>query len=133
MKKDKALYNWFQQFDIPFYPTTALPPAINDTSVPEEDRLTFPYGTYEPIFGRNGDVVNISVNLYYLTESEAVPNAKADEIGDAIGMGGTIVKCDEGAMWIKTGSPFSQGLLDPDNHNIKRRYIQISIEFLTNE
>lgn len=124
MRKDKALYNWFQQFDIPFYPTTALPPAKG---------ITFPYGTYEPIFGRGGDIVNIAVNLYYLTESEAVPNAKADEIGDAIGMGGVIVECDEGAMWIRTGSPFSQGLLDPDNQNIKRRYIQISIEFLTNE
>lgn len=124
MRKDKALYNWFQQFDIPFYPTTALPPA---------KEITFPYGTYEPIFGRSGDTTNISVNLYYLTESEATPNAKADEIGDAIGMGGVIVECDEGAMWIRTGSPFSQGLLDPDNQNIKRRYIQISIEFLTNE
>lgn len=124
MRKDKALYNWFQQFDIPFYPTTALPPAKD---------IIFPYGTYEPIFGRSGDITNISVNLYYLTESEATPNAKADEIGDAIGMGGVIVECDEGAMWIRTGSPFSQGLLDPDNQNIKRRYIQTSIEFLTNE
>lgn len=133
MKKDKALYSWFQGFGIPFYPVTALPPAVNDTSVPEDERLKFPYGTYEPTFGRFGDSVSIGVNLYYLTESEAVPNAKADEIGDAIGMGGTIVKCDEGAMWIKRGSPFSQGLIDPDNHNIKRRYIQIIIEFLTND
>lgn len=133
MRKDKALYNWFQQFGIPFYPITALPPAVNDTSVPESERLKFPYGTYEPTFGRFGDSVSIGVNLYYLTESEAVPNAKADEIGDVIGMGGVIVKCDEGAMWIKRGSPFSQGLLDPDNHNIKRRYIQIIIEFLTND
>lgn len=133
MKKDKALYSWFQGFGIPFYPVTALPPAVNDTSVPEDERLKFPYGTYEPTFGRFGDSVSIGVNLYYLTESEAVPNAKADEIGDAIGMGGTIVKCDEGAMWIKRGSPFSQGLLDPDNQNIKRRYIQIIIEFLTND
>lgn len=133
MRKDKALYQWFQQFGIPFYPVTALPPAVNDTSVPEEERLKFPYGTYEPTFGRFGDSVSIGINLYYLTESEAVPNAKADEIGDAIGMGGVIVKCDEGAMWIKRGSPFSQGLLDPDNHNIKRRYIQIIIEFLTTD
>lgn len=133
MRKDKALYNWWQQFGIPFYPTTALPPAINDTSVPEEERLKFPYGTYEPHFGRFGDVIPIGVNLYYLTESEAIPNAKSDEIGDAIGMGGVIIKCDEGAMWIKRGSPFSQGMLDPDNHNIKRRYLQVAIEFLTNE
>jgi hypothetical protein len=132
MRKDKALYNWWQQFGIPFYPTTALPPAVNDTSVPENERLTFPYGTYEPFFGGYGDNVAIAVNLYYLTESEAVPNAKADEIGKAIDDNG-IIECDEGAMWVKKGSPFVQGLLDPDNRNIKRRYIQIIIEFLTNE
>ena len=133
MRKDKALYNWFQQFGIPFYPTTALPPAVNDTSVPKEERLSFPYGTYEPFFGYNGDSVPIAVNLYYLTESEAVPNAKADEIGKAIGSGGVMVACDEGLMWIKRGTPFSQGLLDPDNHNIKRRYIQTIIDFITTD
>lgn len=133
MKKDKALYNWWQQFSIPFYPTTALPPAVNDTSVPENERLTFPYGTYEPIFGYNGDITYSSVNIYDLTESEARINGYAAEIGEVIGMGGTIIKCDEGAMWIKRGSPFMQGINDPDNSNIKRRLISIAIEFLTTD
>lgn len=133
MRKDKALYQWFQQFGIPFYPVTALPPAVNDTSVPESERLKFPYGTYEPVFGYFGDIVESGVNIYFLTESEALPNAKADEIGKAIGMGGVTVYCDEGAMLIRRGTPFSQALLDPDNHNIKRRYIKIVIEFLTND
>lgn len=133
MRKDKALYNWFQQFGIPFYPTTALPPAVNDTSVPESERLTFPYGTYEPVFGYNGDITYPTVNIYYLTESEVIPNKKAAEIGEVIGKGGTIVKCDEGLMWIKRGSPFVQGINDPDNSNIKRRLISIAIEFLTTD
>lgn len=132
MRKDKALFEWFQQFGIPFYPTTALPPAVNDTSVPENERLTFPYGTYEPFFAGYGETVTIAVNLYYLTDSEAIPNAKADEIGSVINANG-IIECDEGAMWVKKGVPFSQGLLDPYNHNIKRRYILLNIEFLTNE
>ena len=124
MTKDKALFNWFQKFGIPFYPTTALPNAKD---------LTFPYGTYEPIFGYNEDITYPTVNLYYLTESEAVPNKKATEIGEAIGMGGTSVKCDEGIMWIKRGSPFVQGINDPDNSNIKRRLLSIAIEFLTTD
>lgn len=124
MRKDKALYNWFQQFDIPFYPTTALPPA---------KEITFPYGTYEPVFGYNGDITYPTVNIYYLTESEVIPNKKAAEIGEVIGMGGTLVKCDEGLMWIKRGSPFVQGINDPDNSNIKRRLISIAIEFLTTD
>lgn len=124
MTKDKALHAWFQQFDIPFYPVTALPPA---------DDIVFPYGTYEPIFSNFGEETYPSVNMYFRTESEAVPNAKVDEFSKAIGMGGTIVKCDEGAMWIKRGSPFAQSILDPDNSNLKRRLIHIVIEFLTTD
>ncbi len=124
MTKDKALYKWFQQFGMPFYPVTALPPA---------KEITFPYGTYEPIFGYNGDITYPTVNIYYLTESEVIPNNKAAEIGEVIGKGGTLVKCDEGLMWIKRGSPFVQGINDPDNSNIKRRLISIAIEFLTTD
>jgi hypothetical protein len=122
MTKDRALFEWFQQFGMPFYPVTALPPAKG---------ITFPYGTYEPVFGYNGDITYPTVNIYYLTESEVIPNKKAAEIGEVIGKGGTIVKCDEGLMWIKRGSPFVQGINDPDNSNIKRRLISIAIEFLT--
>jgi hypothetical protein len=119
LRKDKALYQWFQQFGIPFYPVTALPPAKD---------ITFPYGTYEPVFGYNGDITYPTVNIYYLTESEVIPNKKAAEIGEVIGKGGALVKCDEGLMWIKRGSPFVQGINDPDNSNIKRRLISIAIE-----
>lgn len=122
MTKDKALYQWWQRFGIPMYPTTALPPA--------ED-ITFPYGTYEPIFGYFGDVLPVSVKLYFRTESEAIPNAKAKEIGDEIGDGGAIIHCDNGFLWVKRGSPFVQGMLDPDNQNIKMRYLQITIDDLT--
>lgn len=124
MTKDRALFEWFQRFGMPFYPVTALPPA---------KEITFPYGTYEPIFGYNGDITYPTVNIYYLTESEVIPNNKAAEIGEVIGKGGTLVKCDEGLMWIKRGSPFVQGINDPDNSNIKRRLISIAVEFLTTD
>lgn len=122
MKKDAALYYWFQQFSIPFYPTTELP-----------EKPAFPYGTYEPIFGYFGDEVYPTVNIYALTDSERVVNEYAEEIGNVIGRGGCTVKCDEGAMWIKRGSPFNQGINDPDNANIKRRLLSIAIEFLTTD
>lgn len=124
MTKDRALFEWFQQFGMPFYPVTALPPS---------KEITFPYGTYEPVFGYNGDITYPTVNIYHLTESEVIPNEKAAEIGEVIGKGGIIVKCDEGLMWIKRGSPFVQGINDPDNSNIKRRLISIAIEFLTTD
>lgn len=80
MTKDKALHAWFSQF-LPSYPTS---------NVPED--ATFPWLTYELITGswESGEIA-LTVSLWYYTESEAMPNAKAQEISDAIGMGGCMV------------------------------------------
>ena len=122
MTKDNALFAWFQQFSIPFYPSTELP-----------EKPIFPYGTYEPVFGYFGDEVYPTVNIYDLTDREDKINGYADELGTAIGKGGAVVECDEGAFWIKRGSPFVQGINDPDNANVKRRLISIAIEYLTTD
>lgn len=87
MTKDKALHAWFSQF-LPSYPTS---------NVPED--ATFPWLTYELITGswESGEIP-LTVSLWYYTESEAMPNAKAQEISDAIGMGGCMVAYDGGAQ-----------------------------------
>jgi len=121
MTKDKALHAWFNSFGIPFYVTTSVP----------EDAV-FPWGTYEPIFSAwDGGEVGLTVNLWYYTASEAVPNAKAQELSNAIGPGGAVIPCDGGYIWIKRGSPWCQSLRDEVNSNIKRRYINITVEYLT--
>lgn len=120
MTKDKALYAWFSQF-LPAYPTSNVP---NDA--------VFPWLTYELITGswESGEIT-LTVNLWYYTESEATPNAKAQEIADAIGMGGCMVPYDGGAMWLKRGSPWCQNIADESDKNIKRRYLNITVEFLS--
>ena len=120
MTKDKALHAWFSQF-LPAYPTSNVP----------EDAV-FPWLTYELITGawESGEIA-LTVNLWYYTESEATPNAKAQEIADAIGMGGVLVPYDGGAMWIKRGSPWCQNIADESDKNIKRRYLNITVEFLS--
>lgn len=63
MTKDKALYAWFNGFGIPFYPTTSVP-----------ENFIFPWGTYELVTSAWEDgEVSLTVNLWYRTESEAVP------------------------------------------------------------
>ena len=113
MTKDKVLHAWFSQF-LPAYPTSNVP----------EDAV-FPWLTYELITGswESGEIA-LTVNLWYYTESEAIPNAKAQEISDAIGMGGVLVPYDGGAMWIKR-------IADESDKNIKRRYLNITVEFLS--
>ena len=49
----------------------------------------------------------------------------------AIGMGGVQDPCDGGAIWFKRGSPWCQNLYDPADANIKRRYLNVTAEYLT--
>ena len=120
MTKDKALHALFSSF-MPSYPITSVP-----------DDVIFPYLTYEPVFDtwENGEV-GMTVNLWFYTESEAYPNAKALELSRKIGPGGTIFPCEGGYIWIKRGSPFCQNLRDDTSPDIKRRYINLSVEYLT--
>lgn len=120
MTKEAALQAFFEQF-LPSYAASAVP---ND--------VEFPYLTYELVTGawEEGEV-GITVNLWYYTTSEAAPNAKAREMSAAIGMGGVQVLCDGGAIWLKRGSPWCQSLYDSTDTNIKRRYINVTAEYLT--
>lgn len=120
MTKAAALQAWFSKF-LPSYPVSNVP-----------DDVVFPWLTYELTTGAwdSGDI-GLTVNLWFYTESEAVPNAKAQELSDAIGMGGIMIPCDGGAIWIKRGSPWCQNIRDDTDHNIKRRYLNITIEYLT--
>ena len=47
------------------------------------------------------------------------------------GKGGKTIRCDEGIIWIKKGTPFCQNLSDETDADIKRRYINVTAEFLT--
>lgn len=121
MTKGAALHQFFNGFGIPAYTTTSVP-----------DDAVFPWLTYELVTGsiENGENA-LTVNLWYYGDSEAIPNAKAQEIADAIGYSGKILNADGGFIWIKRGSPWCQNLRDDTNPNIKRRYLNIIAEYLT--
>ena len=120
MTKGAALYEFFNQF-MTFYTTASVP-----------DDAVFPYGTYELITDtwESGEI-GLTVNLWFYTESEAIPNAKADQISITIGSGGKILPCDGGYIWIKRGTPWCQSLPDDTAPGIKRRYINVTVEYLT--
>lgn len=120
MTKALALHNFFNSFGIPFYTTASVP-----------DDAIFPWGTYELVTSafELGEV-GITVNLWYRTESEAIPNAKSQEIADRIATMDPI-KCDNGLIWLKMGNPWCQSLADDTDSAIKRRYINVTAEYLT--
>ena len=120
MTKNKALFAWFNEF-MPFYRASSVPKDVD-----------MPYGTYEyPDGAFDAGEIGLTVNLWFRTESEAVPDEKAQELSQRIGYGGVYILCDEGYIWLKRGSPWCQSLLYQDDPAIKRRYINITAEYLT--
>lgn len=118
-----AIYGFLSGFGIPVYAASSVP-----------ENAEFPYMTYTLITGSWENFAQaMTIDLWYRTTSEAEPNAKAEEMRRAIGRGGKMVQCDGGAMWIMRGSPWCQSMSDPADGMIKRRYINLDIEFLTTD
>lgn len=115
-----AIQSYLGSFGIPAYPVSSVP-----------DEAEMPYITYALVTGAWGDGQhNIEANVWYRTESEAEPNAKVAEISKAVSIGGQVIGCDGGAVWIMRGSPWSQTVQDDDT-SIKRRMLNFTIEFMT--
>lgn len=124
MTPEAAVYQFLASFGMPAYAATSVP-----------DQATFPYISYELVVGEwLADEVNMTVNVWYRTESEAAPNAKVREIGERIGMGGVLLHCDGGVLWVKKGSPWAQAVtVEGEDEKVKRRYVNINIEYLIAE
>lgn len=121
MTKAAALHRFFSSFGMTAYTATSVP-----------DDAVFPYLTYELITSAwEGGETGLTVNLWFYTDSEAVPNAKAEELSAALGIGGKVLPCDGGYIWLKRGVPWCQSLRDETSPEIKRRYINITAEYLT--
>lgn len=119
MTKGAALQQFFGQF-MTAYASNAVP-----------DDAVLPYLTYDAVFDAwGGGAVSLTVNMWFHTTSEAVPNAKVQEFSEALGIGGKLLPVDGGYIWLKRGSPFCQALADDTDKNIKRRYINVTAEFL---
>ena len=123
MTKEEALHSFFSSFGLTAWEESAVPDG--------EDAPGFPYVTYSVATDDFGAQTALHMNLWYRDTSWAAVNAKAAQIGDRIGRGGVILPCDGGAIWLKRGQPFAQSLGDPDDDMIRRKYINITAEFLT--
>ena len=121
MTKNAALQKFFEGFGMGAYTTASVPKDV-----------ILPYLTYEAAVGAFGDgEYNIPVSLWFWTTSEAIPNAKVQEISDYIGYGGVRIPCDGGSIWIKRGIPFAQAVKDDTAPDLKRRLINLNVEYDT--
>jgi len=145
MTKEAALYNFFsslkrvQKTEDGTYiavessdDNNNVIAAYADTAVPKEAAL--PYVTYSVATSAFlEENVDLMVNIWCRTTSEAEVNAYVRQMGNLIPRGGTQIKCDNGAIWLKRGSPWCQNLSDDIDETIKRRYFNVTAEYLTEE
>lgn len=125
MTPEAAIFDFLNRFGVPAFAATSVP-----------DEMTFPYITYDLVVpGELDDGESMmAVNVWYRTESEAEPNAKVREISRAIGRSGVTIRCDGGMIWLKRGTPWAQSVnVSGTDDKVKRRYLNIDMEYLTTE
>lgn len=120
MTKGAVLYEFFNRF-LPAYPSASVP----------EDAM-FPYISYEYKVGDwESEDVELTVNVWYYTESEAIPNAKANEIAKAIKENQPLtVPCDGGRVWFKRATQIT-GVPDDTGPGVKLRVLNVTVQYLT--
>ena len=120
MTKAAAIYQFWSSFGLTAYEENAVPTDA-----------AFPYITYQLVTDSFDREIPLTASIWYRSESWAGINAKTDEISQKISRGGKIIPCDGGAIWLKRGQPFAQSMGDESDDLIKRKYLNITAEFMT--
>ena len=128
MTKAAAIYQFWNSFGIKAYEENTVIDADEEGNPVEP---TFPYITYQLVTDSFDRDVSATASLWYRGEGWVDINAKTEEISAHIGLGGKIIKCDGGRIWIKRGQPFAQNMGDESDDLIKRKYLNLTFEFMT--
>lgn len=125
MTKFAALYEFWGSFGVPQYEENSVPTG--------DDAPEFPYITYQVATGSVGGEIALTASLWYRSESWIDANAKSEEVSKFIGIGGKMIKIDGGILWLRRGVPFSQSMSDESDPMIKRKYLNLVAEFITQD
>ena len=120
MTKAAAIYQFWSGFGLTAYEENTVP-----------DDAIFPYITYQLVTDSFDREIPLTASLWYRSEIWTAINDKTEEISQKISRGGKIIPCDGGAIWLKRGQPFAQNMGDESDDLIKRKYLNITAEFMT--
>ena len=120
MTKAAVIYQFWSGFGLTAY---------EENTVPTD--AAFPYITYQLVTDRFDREIPLTASLWYRSESWTDINEKTEEVSREISRGGKIIPCDGGAIWFKRGQPFAQNMGDESDNLIKRKYLNITAEFMT--
>ena len=120
MTKSAAIYQFWSGFGLTAY---------EENTVPHD--AVFPYITYQLVTDSFDREIPLTASIWYRSEGWMAINAKTEEISQKISRGGKIISCDGGGIWLKRGQPFAQNMDDESDNLIKRKYLNITAEFMT--
>lgn len=119
MNKDQALHSFWAGFGLTTY---------DENTVPENAPM--PRLTYNVATASFNENVAMTASLWYRTRSWEEIGNKAAQIAREIGRGGKVIPFDDGAIWIRRGTPFSQRISDEDDM-IRRILINVDAEYVS--
>lgn len=125
MTKEAALHYFWSSLGLPAYQEDAVPTG--------EDKPEYPYLTYEVATGSWDEIVPLAVNLWYRSTSWTAANAMARHISEEISRGGVVIPCDGGSIWITRGDPFARSSGDDSDNMIKRKILNITVQYNTED
>lgn len=118
----QALDSFWQSFDWPAY---------DESSVPTGDKApAFPYITYHAEVDTLGNPIGLYGSLWDRSSSWENISLKALEIGERL-RAMPPIPMDIGYLYMYAGTPFAQRMSDESDEFIRRIYINIGVEFLT--
>lgn len=122
MWKEQVIHQFWSNFGLPAY----------DVNSVDED-AEMPYITYDVSTGSIDDLIILTASLWYRSTSWNAITLKVHEIEEYLmTMNPPAIKIDGGRAYFVKGSPFSQRMAEPGDDLVRRIYLQVNAEFLTN-
>lgn len=128
MDKDIVLHNFWAQFA----------PAYDENSVPDNKDIirihgsAYPRITYDLVLDDSINECAMSASIWDRSSSWEGVTEIFESINDTLSNGGVILPYQGGGMWIKKASPWAQRMGDSSDDSIKRIFLNISVEYISN-
>ena len=122
MWKEHAIHQFWSSFGLPAYDENTV-----------DDDAEMPYITYSVSTGSIDDFILLTASLWYRSDSWNAITQKAHEIENRLtNMSPPAIKIDGGRAYFVKGTPFSQRMSEESDDLVRRIYLQVNAEFLTN-
>lgn len=118
MDKEQALQTFYSGFGVPAYEENTVP-----------DDAVLPYITYQ-VMTDGFNVQNVlTASIWDRSNSWKSVTDILHRIEGAVAKGGKTVPYDTGVLWVKPAQPFAQNMDVPDDDSIRRKVINIEVEY----